>query len=84
MCPMPSFLSCLTLRLDKPKGNCGRCLTIAKHTVDDYHCTHDGRYTPPPRWAKPSGPSPGHACGGGDRSPSDGEEHPSPALEPLQ
>ena len=37
----------LTLRLDKPKENCGRCLTIAKHIVNDYHCTHDGRYTPP-------------------------------------
>ena len=60
------FLSCLTLRLDKPKENCGRCLTIAKHTVNDYHATYDRRYTPPPRWAKPSGPSPGHACGGGD------------------
>ena len=41
------FLSCLTLRLDKPKENCGRCLTIAKHTANDYHCTHDGHYNSP-------------------------------------
>ena len=31
------FLSCLTLRLDKPKKNCGKYLTIAKHTVNAYH-----------------------------------------------
>ena len=31
------FLSCLRLRLNKPKENCGRCLTIAKHTVTAYH-----------------------------------------------
>ena len=44
------FLSCLTLRLDKPKENCGRCFIIAKQGVNDYHGTHDACYAPSPRW----------------------------------
>ena len=35
------FLSCLTLRLDKTKENCGRCLTIAKQGVNAYHAAYD-------------------------------------------
>ena len=74
------FLSCLTLRLDKPKENCGRCLTIAKYTVDDYNGTRMDATLP-----RLVGPSlqdrlrvmPAVVVTG---APSDGEEHPSPGT----